>query len=230
MAALSAWVAAEIMVETTAAFSRAMPALSTAVSTDLTLALEILVLHAQAMKPALTTRAPPYCARRCDTGFDHDNTSFSIEACAEDESCAFENGRWLCRHDLSVDVGGLCDGLSAGCLSAAFEFRGCVQQTPAVVVCNGSCDSAASPPRCVESANVPAAWLCPLNNYGTADGCDCGCGALDPDCADATAAACLWCDACVGENDPVCECNWPSGPCDVGIVANDNSRCLLPPP
>jgi hypothetical protein len=26
-------------------------------------------------------------------------------------------------------------------------------------------------------------WTCDVDSYGTDDGCDCGCGALDPDCA-----------------------------------------------
>jgi len=28
----------------------------------------------------------------------------------------------------------------------------------------------------------PASWTCPASYYGTLDGCDCGCGAWDPDC------------------------------------------------
>jgi hypothetical protein len=30
---------------------------------------------------------------------------------------------------------------------------------------------------------APEAWTCDNSYYGTDDGCDCGCGALDPDCA-----------------------------------------------
>ena len=29
---------------------------------------------------------------------------------------------------------------------------------------------------------APAAWQCPANRYGARDACDCGCGAVDPDC------------------------------------------------
>ena len=42
--------------------------------------------------------------------------------------------------------------------------------------------------------DVPAGWTCPVEYYGTADGCDCGCGALDPDCNDDTVDSCQHCD------------------------------------
>lgn len=39
----------------------------------------------------------------------------------------------------------------------------------------------------------PPEWVCPAEFFGTSDGCDCGCGALDPDCADATVDSCEYC-------------------------------------
>lgn len=45
----------------------------------------------------------------------------------------------------------------------------------------------------VDLACGPAGWTCPANYFGTDDGCDCGCGVLDPDCADATVASCEYC-------------------------------------
>lgn len=36
----------------------------------------------------------------------------------------------------------------------------------------------------------PEGWSCPTGWYGTHDGCDCGCGKLDPDCTTAKADAC----------------------------------------
>ena len=41
--------------------------------------------------------------------------------------------------------------------------------------------------------HVPEEWTCSGSFYGTSDGCDCGCGVLDPDCEDATAGACDYC-------------------------------------
>ena len=56
----------------------------------------------------------------------------------------------------------------------------------------------------------PGDWTCTPEYYGTADGCDCGCGVLDPDCADGTVASCEFCDdpgscssaSCPGDIDP----------------------------
>ncbi len=36
-------------------------------------------------------------------------------------------------------------------------------------------------------------WTCVPGYYNAGDGCDCGCGIVDPDCADATAASCDFC-------------------------------------
>lgn len=44
-------------------------------------------------------------------------------------------------------------------------------------------------------AAVPADWECPDARYGMNQDCDCGCGALDPDCADATVDSCDSCGA-----------------------------------
>jgi hypothetical protein len=40
---------------------------------------------------------------------------------------------------------------------------------------------------------VPDEWTCDPNWYGVDDGCDCGCGALDADCANPTVDACQFC-------------------------------------
>jgi hypothetical protein len=49
-------------------------------------------------------------------------------------------------------------------------------------------------------------WTCPPASYGTGDGCDCGCGLVDPDCANATVAACARCNGpgSCGEGASVC--------------------------
>ena len=36
----------------------------------------------------------------------------------------------------------------------------------------------------------PAEWTCAEIFWGADDGCDCGCGSVDPDCVDATLASC----------------------------------------
>lgn len=44
------------------------------------------------------------------------------------------------------------------------------------------------------SGNAPPEWTCEPAYYGTNDGCDCGCGALDPDCMNPTQEACQYCN------------------------------------
>jgi hypothetical protein len=61
---------------------------------------------------------------------------------------------------------------------------------------------------------LPAEWICNPNYYGLADGCDCGCGAADPDCADATIDACQYCDGC------------SAGDC--GLIDPENNAVCLP--
>ncbi|KAL9641528.1 hypothetical protein ABK040_013449 [Willaertia magna] len=43
---------------------------------------------------------------------------------------------------------------------------------------NGVCVSQFAP----NGAPIPSDWNCPADYYGSGDGCDCGCGAWDPDC------------------------------------------------
>jgi cysteine-rich repeat protein len=58
---------------------------------------------------------------------------------------------------------------------------------------------------------VPATWNCSASFFATGDGCDCGCGAFDPDCGDETLGSCDYCDnlgscngggGCPGDIDP----------------------------
>lgn len=65
-------------------------------------------------------------------------------------------------------------------------------------------------------ADVPAGWTCDPTYYGAADGCDCGCGEVDPDCSDMTAAACEYCDGC----------GLVGGACTDAVQADDNSICI----
>jgi len=70
------------------------------------------------------------------------------------------------------------------------------------------------------AASVPPEWTCDPDFYGTDDGCDCGCGALDPDCSDATVGSCEYC----GED----------GACDAGsedcstVSPTQNWLCAAP--
>jgi hypothetical protein len=76
-------------------------------------------------------------------------------------------------------------------------------------------------PRClylehaeINMAPPPVEWLCYPEYYGTGDGCDCGCGVIDPDCSSPYSGECYVC----GE-DGAC-----SSDC-AGIDPEDNSQC-----
>ena len=72
----------------------------------------------------------------------------------------------------------------------------CEQGYPSERLCDidavcgdGICSSGESTDNCEDDCdgggggNVPDTWNCDLDYYGTRDGCDCRCGAIDPDCS-----------------------------------------------
>jgi hypothetical protein len=85
--------------------------------------------------------------------------------------------------------------------------------------CDGG-DDAACPGQCQPDCTCfpPLSWTCDPGYYGADDGCDCGCGALDPDCVDATVGSCQFCD------DPG-SCG--TGPCPANIDLNENWHCSV---
>jgi hypothetical protein len=60
-----------------------------------------------------------------------------------------------------------------------------------------------------DSPSAPTEWTCNLAYYGASDGCDCACGAWDPDCDGAYGAALYGCsgddDVCVNTNGGTCQ-------------------------
>ncbi len=94
---------------------------------------------------------------------------------------------WTC--DPSQFNGGAGNGCDCNCgmldpdcdLMPAEPDEGCM----AGETCNDS-----------SGACVPAAWTCDVDYFdtGLSVDCDCGCGVLDPDCADATSASCDYCN------------------------------------
>ncbi|MEM7157920.1 MAG: lysyl oxidase family protein [Myxococcota bacterium] len=67
-----------------------------------------------------------------------------------------------------------------------------------------------------DTGGAPDGWNCDPGFFGTSDGCDCGCGLQDPDCADATVDSCQYCG-----NGGAC-----SMTCD-DINPKDNSTCTM---
>jgi hypothetical protein len=84
-----------------------------------------------------------------------------------------------------------------GCTSAdccdAGNCQGCGYCWPTLGACGG---------------DVPAGWTCDVAWYGTSDGCDCGCGIDDPDCA--PGVGCTGADCCDTGNCQGCEYCWPT--------------------
>jgi len=64
-------------------------------------------------------------------------------------------------------------------------------------------------------------WHCNAAFYGAGDGCDCGCGIVDPDCADATGASCAYCGETGSCNGPV-DCADPNSIIDPA----NNAVCI----
>ncbi len=60
---------------------------------------------------------------------------------------------------------------------------------------DAACPGECRPPGVLgECRCVPLEWTCNVDFYSTNDGCDCGCAAFDPDCADGTVGSCEFCD------------------------------------
>jgi hypothetical protein len=107
----------------------------------------------------------------------------------------------------------VCDGTDLGFATGATCAD--VGFTGGTLACNASCDNL----DLTGCTGGPAGWTCPPDFYGTADGCDCGCGVIDPDCADGTVASCEFCgevgscspldSGCPGDIDPTQ--NWLCG-------------------
>ena len=70
------------------------------------------------------------------------------------------------------------------------------------------------------SSSVPLAWTCDPSYYNVSDGCDCACGAWDPDCADAS----LEVFGCATPTD-VCA-NTNGGTCQAGTGVSSSRRRL----
>ena len=155
--------------------------------------------------PGWTCRAEYYgTGDGCDCGCGvidldcADGTVASCDYCALSGSCSWSwcegidpaqnwlclGGTAVCGNDV-VEAGELCDGTDLqGVTCADFGFTG------GALACNATCNNVDT----TGCTRIPAGWTCPPENYGTGDGCDCGCGVIDLDCADGTVASCDTCD------------------------------------
>jgi hypothetical protein len=148
---------------------------------------------------------------------DAGSAASDVSSPADAEAGAVPAG-WSCYYFAYAD--GKCD---CGCGAPDIDCP--AQGIADCQVCqgNGGCGDNACPGNIDRSdvtacAPVPSGWTCPRSAYG--DGvCDCGCGALDVDCADASVASCQSCTAAG---------SCANGPCPSSIASNDNRRCAIP--
>jgi hypothetical protein len=161
-----------------------------------------------------------------------DDTLASCDYCGVEGSCSpLSPFVWNCPGDIDPAQNWLCLGGTAVCgndvaevpevcdaadlqgvTCADFGFDG------GTLACNATCDNWDFT-GCTSGPPVPDGWTCIPEYYGAADGCDCGCGVRDPDCADDTVASCDYCGAlgscspiyssCPGDIDPAQ--NWLCG-------------------
>jgi hypothetical protein len=184
----------------------------------------------------------------CDCGCglgDPDCSSANVQACDycnEDGSCAegaagclgsidpTENSQcqsgpplpvWTC-NAAHYGTGNGCD---CGCGIPDPDCAGSAASLCAHCNRPGSCDTTGNgcagiiDPIDNASCDVPG-WTCQVDLYGGDDGCDCGCGLLDPDClGDSSASACDFC------NDPgSCDPSGDGCPGAIDPLANDQCQ------
>jgi hypothetical protein len=150
-----------------------------------------------------------------------------VEAtCDSDEEC--RSGDCVastrnCRVSCSLQRGGCPEGAICIDLSTGGDDRGyckppCTTDDDCAPYPSSSCVAPPVPGDvlvCSSGGVPPAGWTCSASFYGAGDGCDCGCGLDDPDCA-AGADACTGrdCCDCSGSTGTGCDYCWPTaGPC-----------------
>ena len=116
---------------------------------------------------------------------------------------------WSCSSDLFYDVTcdcgcGISDPRCADASVAACEEVHCGSNEVVVEGDNGRCLSLDG-------------WTCDPSYLGSNDGCDCGCGILDPDCADGLVTSCQN-SACPAGATPASYQNWTCHTCGDGFL------------
>jgi hypothetical protein len=162
----------------------------------------------------------------CDCGArdpDCDDPTLDVYGCASESACTAEGvcevripDEWTCR-DSWYAVGDDCDcncgAWDPDCADETLKTFGCVD--------GGSCMEDG---RC--TTGPPDGWTCAPRSWGAGDGCQCGCGAWDPDCDGAGGDAVEGCATGSGcRADGACEVPIPEGWVCADEVFGDGDRC-----
>jgi hypothetical protein len=91
---------------------------------------------------------------------------------------------------LNPVCGGVTSTTTGGCEASCSDGT-CI---PASYLCDDVSDCSDGSDELGCDPVVPDGWRCSATFYGSDDGCDCGCGVLDPDCATPGVASCQYCN------------------------------------
>ncbi|MDY0000478.1 MAG: hypothetical protein RBU30_04200, partial [Polyangia bacterium] len=94
-------------------------------------------------------------------------------------------GGALCGNGV-IDTGELCDGANLNGQSCTTIGQGF---TGGNLACGSTCASWNT-----SGCTGGGSWTCDPSYYGGGDGCDCGCGVVDPDCAGSSSSVCEYCN------------------------------------
>lgn len=134
---------------------------------------------------------PPPCMVDADM-----DGSCSDADCDDQNAAVFPGAVEQCNLGIDFD----CDGVVCDCIDADLDGscsdQDCDDQDPGISPNNAEFCGDGIDQNCNGSdlECLPPGWTCDPAFYGALDGCDCGCGAVDPDCSDATVTACTYCD------------------------------------
>jgi hypothetical protein len=127
--------------------------------------------------------------------------------------------RWTC--DASLYGDGTCN---CGCGVVDVDCRDATLASCELCDVPGGCSSvgcAVEPENNAQCPKPPVSWNCSARLYHDGTQCDCGCGAIDPDCESLDAGACEKCDA---------PGSCSAQPCPGLVNALFNGRCDQPDP
>ncbi len=178
---------------------------------------------------------PASCAGNC--GSIAPIGCYCVAGCETDGSCCADYAALCkctpnctdktCGSDGCGGTCGTCGGGSPYCDATGNCTATCTPQCDGKTCgddgCGGNCGTCGSGMTCSYADKcIPSAWKCDPGSYQDAKACDCGCGAVDPDCSDAALSvfgcpagdACSatgFCSATFCANDSECGVKWCTG-------------------